>query len=84
MGSRLGAIASRQSTVLASRSALEQEVEALRVRHADGNVIRPDWWGGYRVSPLVIEFWQGRQDRLHDRLRYTRKKDRWIIERLSP
>ena len=84
VGSRLGAVASKQSTVLASRAALEQQVEKLRATYSDRNVPRPDWWGGYRIAPSVIEFWQGRQDRLHDRLRYTKKNDRWIIERLSP
>jgi len=84
VGSRLGAVASKQSAVLASRAALEQQVEQLRATYTDGKVPRPGWWGGYRVAPSVIEFWEGREDRLHDRIRYTRKNDRWIIERLSP
>ena len=85
--SRIGAWASRQSTVVPSRESLEQrEIELDRqFREQFGeSVPLPEFWGGYRVVPSVIEFWQGRPSRLHDRLRYTRQGDRWAIERLSP
>jgi pyridoxamine 5'-phosphate oxidase len=84
MGSRLGAIASRQSSVLASREELEKKVQELSRRYANGRVPRPDHWGGFRIAPDVIEFWQGRPDRLHDRLRYGKSGTHWKIERLSP
>lgn len=85
LGSRLGALASAQSVVIASRSALEQRVRELMQRFPDGDVPRPPHWGGYRVRPLTMEFWQGRPDRLHDRLRYQRvQPDGWRLERLSP
>lgn len=81
--SRWSAVASPQSEVIESRGDLEALVAAVQAR--DGNAVaRPTWWGGYRVKPLVFEFWQGRPNRLHDRLRY-RKSDRgWIRERLAP
>jgi pyridoxamine 5'-phosphate oxidase len=82
--SRLGAWVSRQSQVIASRAVLEAEMSQLESRYADGNIPTPDFWGGYRLKPRTIEFWQGRRSRLHDRLRYRRDADRWIIERLSP
>ena len=85
LGSRLGACASPQSEVIASRDELEQRVRELSERYAAGDVPRPPHWGGYRVRPEVIEFWQGRPDRLHDRLRYRRDSSgRWRLERLSP
>lgn len=85
LGSRLGAWASHQSEVIANREVLEARVRELTRRFADGEVPRPPNWGGYRVYPLAIEFWQGRADRLHDRLRYRRlSTDGWRIERLSP
>jgi pyridoxamine 5'-phosphate oxidase len=85
LGSRLGAWASAQSEVIASRDVLEQRMRELTQRFADGEVPRPPHWGGYRVCPLTIEFWQGRPDRLHDRLRYQRVlPDGWRLDRLSP
>jgi pyridoxamine 5'-phosphate oxidase len=84
VGSRLGAMVSRQSSVLSSRAELEEQVEKIRGKFLDGNVPRPDWWGGFRLSPATIEFWQGRPDRLHDRLRYTKSGKKWVIERLAP
>ncbi len=80
---RLGAWASPQSRVIASREALEQRVREIRARFG-ARVPRPPHWGGYRVVPEVIEFWQGRPARLHDRLRYTRTPDGWRLERLAP
>ena len=84
VGSRMGAWASRQSEVIADRKTLEDRVRALELEYPDGQVRRPAYWGGYRVIPTVIEFWQGRPSRLHDRLCYTRSAHGWLIERLSP
>ncbi len=85
LGSRLGAWASAQSQVVADRAQLERQLAALSETYADGNVPRPPHWGGYRVLPATIEFWQGRPSRLHDRLLYTHQADStWRIQRLSP
>lgn len=85
-GSRLGAWASAQSAVIAGREELERRLREVEEQFpAGGDVPVPDFWGGYRVRPGVIEFWQGRPSRLHDRLRYTRLPEGgWKIERLSP
>jgi pyridoxamine 5'-phosphate oxidase len=83
LGARLSAWASAQSEPLESRQALENALEQARRRHGE-QPPRPPHWGGYRVIPSEIEFWQGRADRLHDRLVYRRKDENWSIERLSP
>jgi pyridoxamine 5'-phosphate oxidase len=83
VGHRLAAWASPQSEVIPGRAALEQRFEDARTRFSD-DVPLPPFWGGFRVVPEVIEFWQGRDDRLHDRVRYTRKDDGWVRERLAP
>ena len=83
LGSRVGAWASRQSAVIPGRAALEQAVRDAETRLGD-HPPRPDHWGGFRVVPTAVEFWQGRQSRLHDRLRYRPSDGGWIIERLSP
>ena len=84
-GSRMGAWASPQSEVVRDREALEAQVRAFERQFPDGEIPRPPHWGGYRVAPDAVEFWQGRPSRLHDRLRY-RKVDggAWVIERLAP
>jgi pyridoxamine 5'-phosphate oxidase len=82
--SQLSALASPQSRPVESRQALEERVVELAARHAGGELPLPEAWGGYRVSPESFEFWQHRDDRLHDRLRYTRDGDGWRLERLSP
>lgn len=83
-GSRLGAWASAQSSVIATRDELERRHEALDAKHPGDDVPIPSHWGGYRVTPESYEFWQGRQSRLHDRLRYAPNGAVWVIERLSP
>lgn len=84
-GSRIAAWASRQSEVLQSRAELEDRIREMRERFADGEIPLPPHWGGYRLEPETIEFWQGRESRLHDRIRYSRLSDGgWRTERLSP
>jgi pyridoxamine 5'-phosphate oxidase len=82
-GSQLSAAASPQSQVI-DRATLERRVAELATSLPDGMVPLPDFWGGYRLTPEVVEFWQGRPNRLHDRLRYRRAGDAWVIERLAP
>jgi pyridoxamine 5'-phosphate oxidase len=83
-GSQLSAAASPQSQVIDGRAMLEQRVARLAAGNPDGDLPLPAFWGGFRVAPEVVEFWQGRPNRLHDRLRYTRAGGRWRIDRLAP
>ena len=84
LGSRIGAWASQQSSAIDSRVALDERFQEFSSKFAD-NVPRPPHWGGYRVKPNVIEFWQGQENRLHDRLRFILQDDgQWLIERLAP
>jgi pyridoxamine 5'-phosphate oxidase len=84
-GSQVGAWASKQSAVLPDRGPLEARYEELRAQYEGREVPRPPFWGGFRVVPETVEFWQGRVNRLHDRLRYRRQGDgSWVVERLSP
>ncbi len=83
-GSQLGAWASPQSQLMPDRAALDRRFAAAAARYA-GEVPRPPYWGGYRLAPEGIEFWQGHEDRLHDRILYRRARNgRWVIERLAP
>ncbi|HEY3810030.1 MAG TPA: pyridoxamine 5'-phosphate oxidase [Acidimicrobiales bacterium] len=83
-GAQLGAWASAQSELLSDRAVLEEQLSTVTRRFAGREVPRPPWWGGYRVRPAEVEFWQGRPDRLHDRLAYRLAGGRWRIHRLSP
>ena len=83
-GSQVAAWASQQSEVLAGRELLEAAMAEAEQRFGDDPVPRPPHWGGYRVTPTEVEFWQGRPDRLHDRLRYRRSGEAWTVERLWP
>ena len=84
-GSQIGAWASGQSQVIKSRALLDTKFDEMKHRFARGAIPLPSFWGGYRVVPDRIEFWQGRENRLHDRFQYTREcDDGWCIERLSP
>jgi pyridoxamine 5'-phosphate oxidase len=82
--SQLAAWASPQSTIISGRAVLEGGMRALEQKYAGQEVPLPPHWGGWRLSPVSVEFWQGRRNRLHDRLRYRRSKDDWVIERLAP
>jgi pyridoxamine 5'-phosphate oxidase len=83
-GSRLGAWTSHQSTVIGTRADLEERLESMTARFDGGDVPLPPYWGGFRVRPDAIEFWQGRENRLHDRILYRREGGAWRVERLSP
>jgi len=83
-GSRLGAWVSQQSAVINSRKLLEMKWDEMKRKFADGEVPLPSFWGGFRVVPSEVEFWQGRENRLHDRFRYSRSGDVWTVERLAP
>jgi pyridoxamine 5'-phosphate oxidase len=83
-GSQLGAWVSEQSRVIRSRGLLEQKVAEIKRKFGDGEIPLPSFWGGYRVVPHRIEFWQGRPSRLHDRFEYLRSDNGWTIQRLQP
>ena len=83
-GSQLGALASEQSRPVRDRGALERRLRELEGEYEGREVPRPAFWGGYRIEPETVEFWQGRENRLHDRLRYRRSEGGWKIERLQP
>jgi pyridoxamine 5'-phosphate oxidase len=85
LASQLAAWASAQSTIISGRAAIEDAYKAVEKKYAGQEVPLPPHWGGYRVAPETVEFWQGRRSRLHDRLRYRRDaKGEWLVERLSP
>ncbi len=84
VGSQLGAWVSHQSQVISSRSILEMKLAEMKEKFKSGKIPLPDFWGGYRVEPEVFEFWQGRPNRLHDRLLYEKEGTSWNIKRLSP
>jgi len=85
VGSRIGAWASPQSKVISSRDEIETNVKKLEEKYTNSNIERPPHWGGYIVKPVLVEFWQGRPSRLHDRIQYTKAEDgAWNIERLAP
>jgi len=85
LGSRLGAMVSPQSQVIDSRAVLEDSLKSLEAQAVEDQVKRPEHWGGYLVRPISIEFWQGRPNRLHDRIRYSLEEDlNWKVERLAP
>ena len=84
-GHQLGAAASPQSEVVAGRGELDASMRELEARYPEGTLVpRPAYWGGYRLEPETVEFWEGREDRLHDRLRYQRTADGWAVVRLAP
>ena len=84
LGSRLGAWASEQSSVITGREVLDARLRDVEARFPGEDVPAPPHWGGYRLTPASVEFWQGRASRLHDRIRYVRRGGAWAIERLSP
>jgi pyridoxamine 5'-phosphate oxidase len=85
LDSQLGAWVSRQSSVVSSRAILENKFDEMKRKFADGKVPLPSFWGGYRVAPASMEFWQGRESRLHDRFVYRQTDEKgWLIDRLAP
>ncbi|MEX0327000.1 MAG: pyridoxamine 5'-phosphate oxidase [Puniceicoccaceae bacterium] len=84
LGSRLGAWSSNQSSIIKSRSLLEAKLEEMKQKFSDGKIPLPSFWGGYRILPDSWEFWQGRQNRMHDRFLYSAAGEGWEIERLQP
>lgn len=82
--SKLSAIASSQSKIITDRTYLEKKIQQVKSKHPDGKVPLPDYWGGYKLIPNYFEFWQGRENRLHDRIAYKRLKRIWKIFRLAP
>jgi pyridoxamine 5'-phosphate oxidase len=83
-GSQIGALVSHQSSVIKNRAILENQLKKLEVEYENKDIPKPDNWGGYLVTPISFEFWQGRPNRLHDRIRYKLQDYDWIIERLAP
>jgi len=83
-GSQLGAWASNQSSEIASREVLDKSIEELETRFVDKEIPKPDFWGGYLVKPVSIEFWQGRSSRLHDRILFEKISNLWKVKRLAP
>jgi len=83
-GSQIGAWTSQQSSPIGSRTLLVQAFESMKKKFSEGEIPLPDFWGGYRLEPSVIEFWQGRENRLHDRFEFRRQGDAWDIQRLQP
>jgi pyridoxamine 5'-phosphate oxidase len=83
-GSQLAAWASQQSTLLPDRPTLDAQYAEIAARYEDEPVPRPPWWGGFRVVPATVEFWQHQENRLHDRLRFRRTAGSWLVERLAP
>jgi len=83
-GSQIGAWVSHQSRIIADRDVLETRQRDLEAQFADQSVPRPPYWGGFRLVPDSLEFWQGRPSRLHDRIRYRKEENSWVLERLSP
>ena len=84
-GSQLGAWVSRQSSVITTRKVLEEKLEEMKRKFGEGEILAPSWWGGFRLVPQEVEFWQGRPSRLHDRFLYSRDADgSWKIDRLAP
>jgi len=84
LGSQLGAWVSHQSEVITSRSILEMKLQEMKAKFKDGKIPLPDFWGGYKIVPDSIEFWQGRASRLHDRILYSRSDSDWSTQRLAP
>jgi pyridoxamine 5'-phosphate oxidase len=82
--SQLSAWSSQQSSIIPSRQVLEENMKMLEAKYAGREVPLPPHWGGWRLVPETVEFWQGRRSRLHDRLRYRREKENWVVERLAP
>jgi len=83
-GSQIGAWVSQQSRIITNRAVLETRQRDLEAQFADQSVPRPPYWGGFRLVPDALEFWQGRPSRLHDRIHYRREENSWVLERLSP
>jgi len=83
-GSQIGAWCSPQSDILSSRQILEMKINEMKVKFLNKAIPLPDFWGGYRVKPTTIEFWQGRSSRLHDRFQYAKEDGQWVVERLAP
>ena len=83
-GSQIGAWASPQSQVISSRSLLDAKIDEIKRKFTRGEIPLPSFWGGYRVTPFEIEFWQAREERLHDRFVYTKNTGRWKIKRRAP